>query len=567
MAKPYRALIVDDEQRVRSLTVRAMNHEQFICDEASDGDEAVSMCRHRKYDLVVTDLKMPGRNGYQLACDLLDHDDRPMIVVLTGVLEPRLAKDLYARGVEHIEFKPVDYDLFATRIKSLLARQVQAATPLAAMCDNGVEENQTSSPPSGQMTSITMGEVEARLKHLAGISPMSQAALDVVDVVHADDSDATQVAAAIARDASLAVEVLKLANSSFYNPSGERVVSLEQAVVRVGTRRVGELALATTVLSSLTTSVLPWMDVDLAWRRSIAAGLAVDLLVDAAELCSDHEGLFLCALMHGLGRIALGTVFPETYRSMVEKCRASNSPLVDLEREVFPETAANSMLRLLSIWNVPTAACEPLKHLSDEYTALSHLDELSRKQVELLKLSVLVGQIAVGEWESWDLVELPPRNVLERLNVVSVSEIVEQTRADLFEVVNFRKRSPVPFNSAAQFDNGHSAQLSYCQSPSEHIDFLFEITRCLNIASLAAEHIDSASGDPILINKIGVPPHELAASINAYERRARKRLVVTDADAPNVDSPDLEVIRLPCSFATLRTGLQTLLQPNVVSVM
>ena len=547
MARQYRALIVDDESSVRTLTVRAFRDEQFVCDEAADGEEAATMCQREHYDLVVTDLKMPRRHGYQLACDLLGGNHHPMIAVLTGVLEPRLAKDLYARGVDHIEFKPVDYDLFATRIKSLLARRNQTAAGADAFVRRpseavgqgfdglgGPSYGKSNCAILGRERQITIGEVKTRLKHLAGIMPMSQAALDVVDVVQADSSNATQAAAAIARDASLAVEVLKLANSSFYNPSRERIVSLEQAVVRIGTRRVGELALAATVLTSLTTSVLPWMNVDLAWRRSIAAGLAVDWLVDAANLSDHHEGLFLCALMHGLGRIALGTVFPGEYESMVAECRASNASLLNLENKLFPESAVQTMMRLLAFWNVPTAECEPLKYLTDTYEALSQLDDVLRRKVELLKLSVLVGQLAVKEWESWDLVEFPPASTLERLNVTSVSEIVARTRADLFEVVHFRKHPTTQGPGDTKSSDVDSPRLLYCESAEDHGNQLPEMLRCMNIVLVLQEPRVRCSPQPIPVSMNGVPASQQSTA---------------------------EILGLPCSFAALESRLQASLRP------
>ena len=56
------------------------------------------------------------------------------------------------------------------------------------------------------------------------------------------------IAAAIQRDATLAADVLRMANNSFYNTSGQRVVQMERAVVQIGQKRIGELALATSAL-------------------------------------------------------------------------------------------------------------------------------------------------------------------------------------------------------------------------------------------------------------------------------------------------------------------------------
>jgi hypothetical protein len=55
--------------------------------------------------------------------DLLKVTERPLIVILTGVFEPRLARDLIARGVDCVDFKPVRYDLFAAKVKAMTDRR------------------------------------------------------------------------------------------------------------------------------------------------------------------------------------------------------------------------------------------------------------------------------------------------------------------------------------------------------------------------------------------------------------------------------------------------------------
>lgn len=119
----YRALVVDDDLAVRCLTIYALAIEGFACDAAADGLQAKEMLASASYDLVVTDLRMPGCNGHALAVDLLEGKRRPVIVVLTGCYEPRLAKDLVVRGVDCVEFKPVRYDLFVAKVKAMVDRR------------------------------------------------------------------------------------------------------------------------------------------------------------------------------------------------------------------------------------------------------------------------------------------------------------------------------------------------------------------------------------------------------------------------------------------------------------
>lgn len=127
----YRALVVDDEVQVRQLTMRALTDEGFRCHAAADGAEALQMADENRYDLVVADLRMPRAHGHALAAHLLLRDIRPVIIVVTGLLEPQLTKDLLARGVDDIVFKPIDYKLFAIKAKALVKRA--KAKPVATL--------------------------------------------------------------------------------------------------------------------------------------------------------------------------------------------------------------------------------------------------------------------------------------------------------------------------------------------------------------------------------------------------------------------------------------------------
>jgi DNA-binding response OmpR family regulator len=119
----FRALVVDDEAALRLLTVRELSRRGFDCDAARDGLQAMELVASRHYDVVVTDLRMPEMNGHLLAVELLNRESRPAVVVLTGVTEPKLAKDLIARGVDDILFKPIDQGVLAAKVRALVVRR------------------------------------------------------------------------------------------------------------------------------------------------------------------------------------------------------------------------------------------------------------------------------------------------------------------------------------------------------------------------------------------------------------------------------------------------------------
>jgi DNA-binding response OmpR family regulator len=128
----YRALIVDDEEAIRETVSRAMAARSFWCETACDGMEALQKYRQSRHDLVVTDLRMPRMHGYALTLELLKDATPPHIVILTGVAEPMLVKDLLSRGVDDVVSKPIDARVLATKMSSIFERQIWRDEMVAA---------------------------------------------------------------------------------------------------------------------------------------------------------------------------------------------------------------------------------------------------------------------------------------------------------------------------------------------------------------------------------------------------------------------------------------------------
>jgi len=125
----YRALVVDDEPAVRMVTLRELTRRGFSCDVAANGWQAKQLTETQNYDVVVTDLRMPEMNGHAFAVDLLSHANRPVVIVLTGVTEPKIAKDLISRGVDDVMFKPVDQGIVAAKVWALVEQRAARLAP------------------------------------------------------------------------------------------------------------------------------------------------------------------------------------------------------------------------------------------------------------------------------------------------------------------------------------------------------------------------------------------------------------------------------------------------------
>src|SRR6185436_8622740 len=78
-----RILVVDDEDGVRSFVAEALEDEHDVL-TARDGNEAAALLDQQGFDVVVTDLKMPGRDGLALLSKIRAEQPETQVILLTA---------------------------------------------------------------------------------------------------------------------------------------------------------------------------------------------------------------------------------------------------------------------------------------------------------------------------------------------------------------------------------------------------------------------------------------------------------------------------------------------------
>ena len=114
-----RVLIVDDDPAFRMLCSVNLNAEGVVVLEAGDGRGALEQARSERPDLVVTDLRMPGLDGFQLA-EALRLDERTCdipLIFLTSETEPANASRARELGALAYLTKPFDPPALASLVR------------------------------------------------------------------------------------------------------------------------------------------------------------------------------------------------------------------------------------------------------------------------------------------------------------------------------------------------------------------------------------------------------------------------------------------------------------------
>ena len=99
-------LIVDDDKKLLSVMKNIFTEEGHDVSACSDGLEAIEMCREHKFDLIITDLMMPGANGLEVLKATRKIDPNTIVILVTGFASLETAIEAIREGAYDYITKP-----------------------------------------------------------------------------------------------------------------------------------------------------------------------------------------------------------------------------------------------------------------------------------------------------------------------------------------------------------------------------------------------------------------------------------------------------------------------------
>jgi two-component system response regulator AtoC len=135
---PVRVLLVDDKENMLKLLARVLA-DGYALDLAQDGARALSLVATRDYDVVVTDLRMPGADGFEVLGAVKARSPATEVVMMTGYANVADAVRAMKQGAFDYLEKPFDPDLAAGVVARAAARK-RAADEAASSAPAGAGE-------------------------------------------------------------------------------------------------------------------------------------------------------------------------------------------------------------------------------------------------------------------------------------------------------------------------------------------------------------------------------------------------------------------------------------------
>ena len=117
----YRLLIAEDDVSLRHIVSAFFVKNGFEVDEAADGIEACGLVMHNRYDVIILDIMMPGKDGIEVCKFIRTRYDVP-VIFLTALGTENDIIDGYEVGADEYVTKPFSTKLLLVKVNALIKR-------------------------------------------------------------------------------------------------------------------------------------------------------------------------------------------------------------------------------------------------------------------------------------------------------------------------------------------------------------------------------------------------------------------------------------------------------------
>lgn len=164
--RAVRILLVEDNTSMSNLIARGLREAAYAVDAAFDGDEGLYQASINDYDLIILDVMLPRKDGFEVCRELREAGNEAPILMLT-------ARDAVADRVNGLDtgaddylLKPFDFKELLARIRALLRRKSEIRPERIVIADMVIDTTSQRVWRAGQEIPLTTKEY-ALLEYLA----------------------------------------------------------------------------------------------------------------------------------------------------------------------------------------------------------------------------------------------------------------------------------------------------------------------------------------------------------------------------------------------------------------
>lgn len=349
-----RILFVDDERQILRALKRLFIDSDYETVFMDNGEDALSYLEDNTVELIISDIRMPSMNGFDLLKKVKERYPLTLRVALSGYTD---SKKIYKALEENIAkmymFKPWDNKELVNIIDQMMElEEILKDRKLLDLINN-----------------------------INDLPTVPQLYLDIKRLIQ-EEADIDAIAAKIEEDPPITSRILRVANSAFY---GAKTGSISQAIMYIGLINVKNIVLSNGVFDAARSHS---SNVKSLWEHATITNKITNLIYQRF-LNKRVPNIFASAgLLHDIGKVIMFTHFGAEYDNILKEALETGRPIVELEKEYFNVTHQELGGYLLNWWEIPLPIVE---------TALYHHLPMDAKVIN----KELVSIVHLANYYAW----------------------------------------------------------------------------------------------------------------------------------------------------------------------
>lgn len=230
------------------------------------------------------------------------------------------------------------------------------------------------------------------------------------DAINNPRSSARDIADIIKNDSSLSARLLRLANSVLYG-FRSKIDTITRAVVVIGTKEIGSLALGITIMTQFNNIPSHIMDMKSFWKHNMACGIASRIIAGYKNI-ANLERLFIGGLLHDIGRLIVCKYMPDELLASLQRAHSEDKLLYDVEPETIGLKHSTIGALVLKEWKLPVSLENIVKYHHQPLQAQDSLEPAIANLADIIVNAAGIGSsgeqfVSPLNPEVWSCLDLP----------------------------------------------------------------------------------------------------------------------------------------------------------------
>jgi HD-like signal output (HDOD) protein len=323
-------LFVDDESQILKSITRLFMDTEYEVITAESGEEALNILENanEKVDVIVSDMKMPKMNGYELLSQVRIRFPNIVRIILSGFSEERIIFDALQKNIAKLYIiKPWENNILINTIEKVF------------QIENVLRNN---------------NNVLKLVKNAEELPTIKTSYQKIINVIE-NDEEIYKIVDVIECDNSIVTKLLHIVNSSYY---AVKTGSIKRAVAYLGLDNIKNIVITSAFIDGLSFNSKDNKRVEVLWEHAFISNRIISIVYNEFLNKKIPETEMNAGLLSNVGIIFMIHSFHDKYMEIFDEVKIHHTSIIELENKAFGTNHQEIGGYLLQWWDIPLPIVE-----------------------------------------------------------------------------------------------------------------------------------------------------------------------------------------------------------------